>query len=77
MPRGDQTTRSLVVGVALYRRRNYGPERVARSILRAIQRNRAVAPVSPEAWIGCYVKRLFPGFTRWLSGVTYRRQLGG
>ncbi len=66
-----------MAGAALFQRRNYGPERVARNILRAIQRNRAVAPVSPEAWIGYYVKRLFPGFTRWLSGVTYRRQFGG
>ena len=64
-------------GVALYEKRGYGPERVAKNILRAIQRNRAVAPVSPEAWIGYYVKRLFPGFTRWLSGVMWRRQLQG
>ena len=62
-------------GAAMYVKRGYGPERVAKNILRAIQRNRAVAPVSPEAWIGYYVKRLFPGFTRWLSGVMWRRQL--
>src|SRR5205823_776984 len=37
--------------VELYRRRNYGPERVAANILRAIARRRAVAPISPEAWV--------------------------
>ena len=50
--------------VALYERRNYAPERVARNILRAVQRNRAVAPVSPEAWLLYYAKRLAPGLVR-------------
>jgi short-subunit dehydrogenase len=59
--------------VEAYRRRNYGPERVALNILRAVQRNRTVAPITPEAW-GMYVlKRLFPGFTRWLSGTLNQR----
>jgi NAD(P)-dependent dehydrogenase (short-subunit alcohol dehydrogenase family) len=47
--------------IALYRRRNYGPERVAEKILKAIARNAAVAPVSPEAWIMYLTKRLAPG----------------
>jgi NAD(P)-dependent dehydrogenase (short-subunit alcohol dehydrogenase family) len=46
--------------VDFYRRRNYGPERVARNILKAIQRNRAVAPISPEAWGMYFFKRFFP-----------------
>lgn len=45
----------------LYERRNYGPERVARNVLKAIQRNRTVAPISPESWIIYYLKRLAPG----------------
>jgi len=45
----------------LYERRNYGPERVARNVLKAIQRNRAVAPISPESWIIYYLKRIAPG----------------
>ena len=49
--------------VEIYRRRNYGPERVARSILNAIARNRPVAPVSPEAWTMYILKRLSPGLT--------------
>jgi len=35
--------------IEIYQRRNYGPERVARNILKAVQRNRTVAPISPEA----------------------------
>ena len=46
---------------ALYRRRGYGPDRVARNILKAVLRNRAVAPVAPEAWAFYYLKRLVPG----------------
>src|SRR5438093_848354 len=49
--------------VELYRRRNYGPERVAANILRAIARRRAVAPISPEAWVMYLMKRLSPGRT--------------
>lgn len=43
-----------------YRKRGYGPERVAENVLKAIQRNRGIAPVSPEAWIAWFVKRLSP-----------------
>jgi len=51
----------------LYQRRNYGPERVARNVLKAIQRNRAVAPISPESWIIYYLKRIAPGAVRALT----------
>jgi NAD(P)-dependent dehydrogenase (short-subunit alcohol dehydrogenase family) len=50
--------------IRLYERRNYGPERVARNVLKAIQRNRAVAPISPESWIFYYLKRIAPGAVR-------------
>ncbi len=57
--------------VAFYERRNYTPERVAENILKAIQRNRLVAPISPEAWIMYYLKRLSPALlrrvNRWLA----------
>lgn len=57
--------------VAFYERRNYTPERVAENILKAIQRNRAVAPISPEAWAMYYLKRLSPALlrkmNRWLA----------
>jgi len=51
----------------IYQRRNYGPERVARNVLKAIQRNRTVAPISPESWIIYYLKRLAPGAVRALA----------
>jgi NAD(P)-dependent dehydrogenase (short-subunit alcohol dehydrogenase family) len=59
--------------VEFYRRRNYGPERVAANILTAIRRNRAVAPISPEAW-GMYVlKRLAPGLLPRLNRMAVAR----
>jgi len=51
----------------MYRRRGYGPDRVAANILKAIARNRAVAPISPEAWVAYYLKRLSPGLVRWIN----------
>jgi hypothetical protein len=53
--------------VALYQRRNYGPERVAQNVLRAIQRNRAVAPIAPEAWGMYFLKRFAPGLVAKLN----------
>lgn len=50
---------------ALYRRRNYGPERVAEAILNAIVHNRAVTPVSPEAWAMYGAKRFTPALLDW------------
>jgi NAD(P)-dependent dehydrogenase (short-subunit alcohol dehydrogenase family) len=53
---------------ALYAKRNYPPEKVARAVISAIRRNRAVVPVTPEAWAAYYGKRLVPGLVRWLAG---------
>lgn len=47
--------------VAFYRKRNYGPELVADAIVSAIRHNRAVVPVSPEAWVMYGAKRFAPG----------------
>jgi NAD(P)-dependent dehydrogenase (short-subunit alcohol dehydrogenase family) len=62
--------------VEAYRRRNYPPERVAINILRAVQRNRAVAPVAPEAWFLYYLKRLSPALLarvgRWITARSLR-----
>jgi len=58
-----------------YRRRGYGPERVAAGVLRAIQRNRAVAPVAPEAWAMYWLKRFTPGLSRWFSSRVSARQI--
>jgi len=53
--------------VAAYERRNYGPERVAGKILRAVARNRALAPITPEAWALYLAKRIAPGALAWLG----------
>ena len=58
---------------AFYRRRGYGPERVARNTLRAVQRNRAVAPISLEAWGLYYASRFTPGLLRWVNGRLARQ----
>lgn len=47
--------------VSFYRKRNYGPELVADAIMSAIRHNRAVVPVSPEAWLMYGAKRFTPG----------------
>jgi len=52
---------------AFYERRNYPPERVAKAIIGAIRRNRAVVPVTPEAWLAYYLKRWTPGLVSWFA----------
>ncbi len=47
--------------VDMYRRRNYGPEKVAAAILAAVRHNRALVPVTPEAWALYAMKRAVPG----------------
>ena len=63
----DATPERLQQLVDIYERRNYTPARVAENILRAVQRNRAVAPISPEAWALYYLKRLAPALVAWLG----------
>jgi NAD(P)-dependent dehydrogenase (short-subunit alcohol dehydrogenase family) len=51
----------------LYRRRNFGPERVAEEILKAVRRNAAVVPVSPEAKFVRALSRVSPAAQRALA----------
>ena len=60
----------------LYEQRNYGPERVALAIAHAVVRNRAVVPVTSEAWAAYYVKRAAPGLTPWLGRAIRSRTTG-
>jgi NAD(P)-dependent dehydrogenase (short-subunit alcohol dehydrogenase family) len=48
----------------LYRRRGFGPEKVAAEILTAVQENRVVVPVTPEAKAGSVLNRIAPGAAR-------------
>lgn len=53
--------------VRFYEKRNYTPDRVAKAILKAVKKRKGVVPVSPEAWIGYYLKRFFPGIAAWAA----------
>lgn len=61
----DETVRERLV--ALYGKRKYGPERVATNILKAVERNRAVAPVAAEAWMAYVMKRVSPRLAGWTA----------
>ena len=51
----------------LYRRRNFTPQQAARGILRAVERNTAIAPITVEARVGLLASRLTPGLLRALA----------
>jgi NAD(P)-dependent dehydrogenase (short-subunit alcohol dehydrogenase family) len=61
-PSADEEQRARVV--RLYERRNYGPDRVARRILRAVSRDSPVMPVTAEAWIMYVMSRAAPPLAR-------------
>ncbi|HEV2778302.1 MAG TPA: SDR family oxidoreductase [Actinophytocola sp.] len=52
---------------AAYRRRGYGPDRVAKAVLKAVRDNRLVVPVTPEARIVSAGARAAPALTRALG----------
>ena len=54
----------------LYRRRNFTPQRAALEILRAVERNTAIAAVTPEAKAALLASRLTPGLVRALARRT-------
>lgn len=55
------------LSTARFRRRNYSPRTVAKQILRAVERNAAIAPITPEARAGLVASRLTPGLLRALA----------
>ncbi len=48
-------------------RRGYGPDRVAVGIVKAAQRNRAVAPVTLEARLSYLMSKVAPPMARWMG----------
>jgi len=73
------TARAREDMVGSYRRRGYTPERVAENVVKAMQRDRLVAPISPEAWVMYYLKRFSPWALHWVSrklGERARRNAG-
>lgn len=51
----------------LYRKRHYGPEKVAAQIVRAVQNDRAIVPVTPEAHLQYHFHRFAPALARFLA----------
>jgi short-subunit dehydrogenase len=51
----------------LYRLRNFTPRRAAQEILRAVERNTAIAPITVEAKAGLLASRLTPALVRALA----------
>ena len=54
----------------MHERRGYTPEKVAVNLLRAVGRNRAVAPIAPEAHLTYALTRIAPPVARWFSART-------
>ncbi|NLE81498.1 MAG: SDR family NAD(P)-dependent oxidoreductase [Rhodococcus sp.] len=52
---------------SFYRRRNFGPDKVASQIVKAVKSNKPVVPVSPEAKFSQTMSRLSPGFLRFVA----------
>ena len=52
-----------------YARRGYTPARAAANILKAVDRNRAVAPIAPEAHVMYVLSRVAPPLARRLSAL--------
>ncbi|WP_461005906.1 SDR family oxidoreductase [Streptomyces capparidis] len=56
----------------LYRRRGYSPEKVAEAVLRAVEKNVAVQPVTPEAHAIRLLSRLSPRAMRAVGRISLR-----
>jgi len=60
-----------------YKRRDYGPEKVAHAIVKAIKRNHGkVVLVSPEARVMYQIDRFFPRLSRFIARTTASRMFG-
>ncbi|MRH89443.1 SDR family oxidoreductase [Nocardia sp. SYP-A9097] len=51
----------------LYAARRYGPEKVAAQILKAVEQDRDVVPVTPEAWLQYRFNRFAPAVARFFA----------
>jgi NAD(P)-dependent dehydrogenase (short-subunit alcohol dehydrogenase family)/pimeloyl-ACP methyl ester carboxylesterase len=60
----EEQGRRQKAATKLYAKRKFGPEKVARDILRAVERNAALAPSTPEAKAALVLSRLTPGALR-------------
>ncbi len=60
--------------VEQFAKRGHSPDVVARAILSAVKRNRAVVPAAPEAWAVYYAKRFIPAQFDSLVRAVSRRE---
>ncbi|QKV81509.1 SDR family oxidoreductase [Amycolatopsis sp. Hca4] len=60
----EEQRRRQLSSSKLYARRGFGPEGVARDILRAVEKDIAIAPSTPEAKAALVLSRLTPGLLR-------------
>jgi NAD(P)-dependent dehydrogenase (short-subunit alcohol dehydrogenase family)/pimeloyl-ACP methyl ester carboxylesterase len=60
----EEQNRRRKASTKLYAKRGFGPEKVARDILRAVERDKAIAPSTPEAKAALMLSRLTPGLLR-------------
>ncbi|MFE7802185.1 SDR family oxidoreductase [Nocardia sp. NPDC057440] len=51
----------------LYRMRRYGPEKVAEQIVRAVERDRSIVPVTPEARLQYQFNKFAPAIVRFVA----------
>ncbi len=65
----EEQDRRRKIAVRDFGRRNFGPERVAAEILRAVREDLAVVPVAVEAKAGRLLSRLSPAATRALGSL--------
>ncbi|EFV13608.1 SDR family oxidoreductase [Segniliparus rugosus] len=63
----EEERRMQEVGDKAYAMRRYGPEKVARQIVRSVQKNKQVVPVTPEAYVQYLNYRMAPGLTRYFA----------
>jgi len=73
----DEERRRRARTTEMYRRRGFGPEKVAAAIVDAVRDGRVVVPVTPEAKVGAFANRFAPGATRallgWIDGLASAR----
>jgi short-subunit dehydrogenase len=60
--------------IEMFEKRAHSPEKAARKIVRAIERNQARVRIGAEAYLTDWVKRLFPVSTQRLVGWAWRRR---
>ncbi|MEW1861231.1 SDR family oxidoreductase [Streptomyces sp. NPDC088194] len=65
----EEQERRRAKSAKLYALRNYPPEKVARAVVRAVRRDTAVVPVTPEARGARLLSRMSPGALRALARV--------